>query len=116
MLEPENKEFVRLIKAVGWSQNEAARRLHMTGGGVSQICTGRVRPSKGRLNLLRLLVERENPNAIKSMKYGVEDWATDLVDDLRRMPDGQRTAVLGAMRTLVKALARRPSAAARRKG
>jgi len=70
-----NKEFIRLMKAVGWSQNETARRLHMTGGGVSQICTGRVRPSKGRLNLLQLLVERENPEAVARLNSELEVWA-----------------------------------------
>src|SRR2546422_5772741 len=107
-MEPENKEFVRLMKAAGWSQNETARRLQMTGGGVSQICTGKVRPSKGRLNLLRLLVEREKPGALKQRE--MEGWARDLLGDLRQMPEGQRSALLGAIRQMLKAIGRQRAA------
>jgi transcriptional regulator with XRE-family HTH domain len=104
MLEPENREFVRLMKAAGWSQNETARRLQMTGGGVSQICNGKIRPSKGRLNLLQLLVERERPGTMKlgREESGLEGWTRDLSRDLQQMPQGQRAAVQALIRQLMR--------------
>jgi len=102
-----NKEFIRLMKAVGWSQNETARRLHMTGGGVSQICTGRVRPSKGRLNLLQLLVERENPEAVARLNSELEVWAQDLLHNLRQMHDAQRGPILEAFKQMIRAVSKR---------
>ena len=108
-----NKEFIRLMKAAGWSQNETARRLHMTGGGVSQICTGRVRPSKGRLNLLKLLVEKENPEAVKQLNSEVEVWADDLVHNLRQMPEAQRGPLLEAIKQMMRAVSKRRGASGR---
>ncbi len=108
MLEPENREFVRLMKAAGWSQNETARRLQMTGGGVSQICTGKIRPSKGRLSLLRLLVEQEMKGTMKlgREESELEGWARDLCRDLQQMPRGQREAMQAAIMQLMKAVGR----------
>jgi len=105
-----NKEFVRLMTDVGWSQNETARRLHMTGGGVSQICTGRVRPSMGRLDLLRMLVEKENPEAVTKLDSELEYWARDLVHHLRQMPDSQRGPMLEAFKQMLRAVSKRRGA------
>src|SRR5215471_11479308 len=113
-MEALNKEFIRLMKAAGWSQNETARRLRMTGGGVSQICTGRVRPSRGRLDLLKLLVEEQNPGAVARLNSQLEVWADDLLHNLRQVPDAQRGPLLEGIRHIIRAVSKRRGAAARR--
>jgi transcriptional regulator with XRE-family HTH domain len=54
-----NKEFLALVQNAGWSQAEAARRLHLTAGAVSQICRRRTRPRAATVALLRRLVEEQ---------------------------------------------------------
>ena len=60
---PKTHEFVRLLAAAGWSQAEAARRLQITPGAVSQICNAKTQPRPSTLNLLKLILARRLADA-----------------------------------------------------
>jgi transcriptional regulator with XRE-family HTH domain len=58
-MKKESREFVRLLKTANWSQADAARKLQITPGAVSQICSGTTRPRPVTLKLLRVLVAQK---------------------------------------------------------
>ena len=58
-MKKESREFVRLLKIANWSQADAARKLQITPGAVSQICSGTTRPRAVTLKLLRVLVAQK---------------------------------------------------------
>lgn len=104
-MDPKNEEFLALIKAAGWSQAEAARRLHIRPSSVSEMCSGKIKPSTSTLNLLKLVVAGEKPDALKTHEQayagGLEPWAKDLVEELRRLPAAQREQVLPVIRHMI---------------
>lgn len=55
---PEPEILVSRAKALGWSQNEMARRARKDGGFVSRLLTGKVKAPGVYLKLVRV-VERE---------------------------------------------------------
>ena len=98
-------EFVSLMKAAGWSQAETARRLQITPGAVSQICNGKTVPRPATLNLMKLLIGKENPNALEShetsTRAGLEPWAKQLVETLQRLPENDRDRLLAPIRAMI---------------
>ena len=98
------RKFVRLIQQAGWSQAETARRLHITPGAVSQICTGRTQPRTATLNLLQLMVNRgDSDSPLHSNATGpLMPWEAGLVNELRRVPLKKREALLAAFRPLIR--------------
>ena len=105
-LKPKSKRFVRLIQKAGWSQAEAARRLDITPGAVSQICTGRTQPGSATLNLLQLLMRRSDPEPeLHSTQTGsLIPWEMEMLNELRRVPHQKRESLLTAFRLLIHAL------------
>jgi transcriptional regulator with XRE-family HTH domain len=102
-MDPKTVEFKRLVVAAGWSQAEAARRLNITPGAVSQIFSGNTRPRQALLSLLRILAR---PPAKK--KKTPEDqpaeprtpWEIELLACIRNLSDSQRQLVLRLAREL----------------
>jgi len=76
-VDPLKKEFVDLLKAVGWTQAEAARQLAMTSGAVNQIVNPNspVRPSGTTLRLFKLMVASARPEAINSRTLELKETA-----------------------------------------
>ena len=105
---PQVPEFVRLLTAAGWSQAEAARRLQITPGAVSQICSGKTLPRPALLNLLKLLVAPVNPEAFKRHEKAalsrLEPWESELLAELRKLPPTQREWVATMIRQMIKGL------------
>jgi transcriptional regulator with XRE-family HTH domain len=105
---PKAHEFARLLAVVGWSQAEASRRLQITPGAVSQICSGKTQPRASTLNLLRLMVARENPKALAMHQAerwrALEQWEKDLLDDLRQLPDQHRQRLLPIFKQMIRAM------------
>ncbi len=103
------QEFARLIIAAGWSQAEAARRLRITPGAVSQICSGKTRPRDSTLNLLKLMVARENPEALalhdSAMSPPLEAWEMELLTEMRRLPEAERQRLLPLIKQMIRAMA-----------
>jgi transcriptional regulator with XRE-family HTH domain len=107
-VDPKTEEFVRLIGAAHWTQAEAARRLQMTPGAVSQICSGRTRPRASTLNLLKMIMGAEHPEILsqheRNRATGLAPWESELLDSLRRLPEAKRERLLPAFKELIKAM------------
>jgi transcriptional regulator with XRE-family HTH domain len=102
-LDRKTAEFNRLLAASGWSQAEAARRLKITPGAVSQICNGRTRPHGSTLNLFRLMIGRHKGGA--ALKDGaaqpLEAWERQVLGALRGMSDRRREQLLPALMQMI---------------
>lgn len=106
-MDPKAQEFVRLIAAAGWSQAEAARRLNITPGAVSQICSGRTRPRAATLNLLKLILVHEKRQGLalrESAGPAPRQWERQLLEDLRRLPEPQRERLLAVIKDMIRAM------------
>jgi transcriptional regulator with XRE-family HTH domain len=97
-LDAKIEEFLSLMKASGWSQAEVARQLHITPGAVSQICTGKIRPRPGTLNMFRLVLKNKNPAMAKKLEKRdatpLKAWEREFVNLLRNMPEADRRRFL----------------------
>jgi transcriptional regulator with XRE-family HTH domain len=96
---PRAREFARLLKAAGWSQAEAARRLQLTRGAVSQILSGRTNPRASTLNLLRLLA-RDQSAAPPEATVPMQEWERQFLDQIRDLPADRRKQALELIRDL----------------
>jgi transcriptional regulator with XRE-family HTH domain len=105
-------EFNALVAASGWSQAEIARQLQITPGAVSQLCSGATRPRAATLNLLRMILGREKPQALRNnARVMTAAWENRLLARLRGLPAAERDPLLGVFHKMIDLL---PSA--RRRG
>ena len=106
-LKTRSRQFVRLIELAGWSQAETARRLDLSPGAVSQICSGKSEPRGATLQLLKLLSQgpasRQTPAQPSPQR--LTSWEMDLIRRLRKIPPRQREPLLNAFDTILKATA-----------
>lgn len=56
-----NNEFARLLRVSGWTQAEAARRLHLSPATVSLYLSGHTRPSVTVIQLFKLMLGDTSP-------------------------------------------------------
>lgn len=89
----------------GWSQAEAARRLDITPGAVSQIVSGATRPRQLLINLLRLIVREPQQGAAVKTKHSPPNKQPraieiELLANFRRLPESQQQLVLKLAREL----------------
>jgi len=98
-------QFRKLVKAAGWSQAKVARRLQITPGAVSQLCSGRVRPRASTLELLRLVIEEEKRLKLSdhAALAKLKPWETQLLELMGRLPKPRRDWVLAGFKALIKA-------------
>lgn len=111
------KEFVELMKVVGWTQAEVARQLCMTSGAVNQIVNPNspVRPSLTTLRLFKLMVAGERPEAMNArtleLKEGAEPGLTEperrLLESVRAVAEGDLPLLHAVLRSVVAAFASR---------
>jgi transcriptional regulator with XRE-family HTH domain len=98
-------EFLRLLHHAGWSQAEAARRLQITPGAVSQICSGRTQARASTLNLLRLMVAQDLAAARRARKSdprpAAPSWEEELLAPIRRLPESSRHRLLAALKPMI---------------
>lgn len=96
-------EFMRLLEAAGWTQAEAARRLQVTPGAISQICSGRTQPRPSTLNLLRLMVAAETQTGARPVRAKPPGpaWEADLLEPLRRMAPPERDKLLRVLKPII---------------
>ena len=99
-------QFLKMVRAVGWSQAKVARRLKITPGAVSQLCSGRTRPRAATLELLRLVIEEEKREALNlggnAPSGGLEGWQAQLLESLGRLPKAHRDRLLAGFSALIK--------------
>jgi DNA-binding XRE family transcriptional regulator len=101
---PLKKEFIEYYKRSGWTQAEAARQLELTRGGVNGIITGPTVPSLATVKLFKLLLESQAPTSTKT-KEGPptkEDWAEELLTELRKLDEPSRARLVPAIRELLR--------------
>lgn len=75
------EEFLALLQASGWSASEAARRLHLDRSNISQYKSGGS-PSKQTLELFKLILAQEKPEAIGPSHMQLRDVPLHAVDDM----------------------------------
>ena len=64
-MSPENREFIALKDACGWSGSEIARRLDLSAGAVSQFLNGVTKPSSQTINFFKLILTHEMPEVLQ---------------------------------------------------
>jgi transcriptional regulator with XRE-family HTH domain len=117
-LHPLKKQFNDLVAASGLSQAEIARLINMTRGGVNGIVTGESVPSVATVQLLKLALMAENPNALRPAgktsqtpesveAYSPHGWANDLLNELGQLDHTDRDALILALRAVVRAWPRK---------
>ena len=107
-MDPKTEIFLALMKASGWSQAEVARQLHITPGAVSQICSGKILPKAGTLNLFKMILGIKDPEALKAYERSIsknQAWERELVEALQSLPDKDRQRVLVPIKAMIKAMA-----------
>ncbi len=108
-MHPRKKEFIELFEASGWTQAEAARQLGISRGGVNGIVTGETIPSEITMRLFRLIMISEKPEVIGAKETAKiradlgEDWAGELMDELRRIEPDQREHLVAALKEVARA-------------
>jgi transcriptional regulator with XRE-family HTH domain len=101
-------EFIRLFEASGWTQAEVARKLHITRGAVSQLCSGQTRPHERTLDLFRIALSRIKPEVPGMFDPGrfldLPAWVVDLIEALRKLSEKDRECVLKPIQQIITAL------------
>jgi transcriptional regulator with XRE-family HTH domain len=101
-MDPKNKKFIALLKVSGWSQAEAARRLEITPGAVSQICHGRTRPGTRTLRLFEIILGRRKSQALQpSENPSFSKDELELVGIFRKFSENKRQRFLTIIRAFV---------------
>ena len=103
-MEQENREFMQLLEASGWSQAEAARRLHLAPSNISQYKSNTNRPSRQVLELFKLLLLSENSSALKANASKATE-SVRLLDseerELAKLPPDEREEVIKLVRDVL---------------
>src|SRR5208282_5714266 len=115
-MDPEKAEFKRLIDLMGWSQSEAARRLHKTPGAVNHLVNPDHpnKPTQTTLQLLKLIIASERPDLFETafeLKEGQAGPKPDhsklsskerrLIEMLRRAPPAMQERVYAVIRAVL---------------
>jgi transcriptional regulator with XRE-family HTH domain len=111
-MDPLKEEFARLVAIMGWNQSETARQLHMSAAAVSNLMNPNHsnRPRPTTLQLLKLIVSGEHPEAIEPRHFKLkgkpgmgtslsvrEDYLDarerKLITDIRRLTDNEQETI-----------------------
>lgn len=110
-VKPENKEFIALVNAAGWTPAEAARRLDLGRSSTSRFMTGEITPSPPVMKLLKLILANEMPRTLTAAQELREEapakWEREVIDELSELRLEDRDRVIDVMRTMVKGLPKR---------
>jgi hypothetical protein len=115
-MDPEKAEFKRLIDLMGWSQSEAARRLHKTPAAVNHLVNPAHpnKPTQTTLQLLKLIIASERPELFETafeLKEGpagpkpnhtkLSQKERALVEMLRRAPAEEQERVYAVIKAML---------------
>jgi hypothetical protein len=111
-MDPLKEEFARLAAIMGWNQSETARQLHMSAAAVSNLMNPNHsnRPRPTTLQLLKLIVSSEHPDAIEPRHFKLkgkpapgsslavrEDYLSarerKLITDIRRLNEHEQETI-----------------------
>src|ERR1700683_480616 len=105
-MDPEKAEFKRLIELMGWSQTEAARRLHKTPSAINHLVNPDHPnlPTQTMMQLLKLIIASERPDLINPQTFELKETGPganqafahlsprerELIESLKRLPPGEQ--------------------------
>ena len=111
-MDPLKEEFARLVAIMGWNQSETARQLHMSAAAVSNLMNPQHsnRPRPTTLQLLKLIVSGEHPEAIEPRHFKLKGKPASgaslsvrqdyldarerkLITDIRRLSDHEQETI-----------------------
>jgi plasmid maintenance system antidote protein VapI len=74
-MDAEKEEFKRLIDLMGWSQTEAARRLHKTPSAINHLLNPNHpnKPTQTMMQLLKLIITSERPDLVNPQTYELKE-------------------------------------------
>ena len=74
-MDAEKAEFKRLIELMGWSQTEAARRLHKTPSAINHLINPEHsnKPTQTTMQLLKLIIASERPYLINTQTFELKE-------------------------------------------
>lgn len=103
-MHPRKLEFIELFEKSGWNQAETARELDMTRGGLNGIITGPTVPSAALLKFFKMVLAASGRVSILSDSPSANPWSSDLVNELRGLPEHQRDKLITAFRQIAKVI------------
>jgi transcriptional regulator with XRE-family HTH domain len=108
-MDPNNIEFIAMVKLSGWSQAEVARQLHLTPGAVSQMFHGKTRPGPRTLQLFKMLLSKRDRSEFKRLERMtvLEPLEWEVVACMRRLHQAQRERFFEALKLLVESFSSR---------
>lgn len=131
-MDPLKEEFARLVAIMGWNQSETARQLHMSAAAVSNLMNPNHsnRPRPTTLQLLKLIVSGEHPEAIEPRHFKLkgkpapgaplsvrEDYLSarerKLITDIRRLGEHEQETIYKVVYAMI--FQAMPHGAARKK-
>jgi transcriptional regulator with XRE-family HTH domain len=123
IMEPEKAEFKRLLELMGWSQTEAARRLHITPSAINHLVNPDHpnSPTQTMMQLLKLIIASERPDLINAQTFefkptvpGAKLPATQLsprerrlIEGLRQLPSAEQGKIYAVTEALLRATVRK---------
>lgn len=102
-----NEEFLRLLRVSRWHQARAARELGLNTSTVSRYRSGETTPSIQVLRLFAgLIAEPLVIGGVSSQQLSdgprwLEDWESELIHQVRRIPPENRKRVVNAFREIL---------------
>jgi plasmid maintenance system antidote protein VapI len=122
-MEPEKAEFRRLIELMGWSQTEAARRLHKTPSAINHLVNPDHpnQPTQTMMQLLKLIIASERPDLINPQTYELKEAASgyksahphltqrerELLEGLKQLPLEEQDRLYSIINAFLQATSRR---------
>src|SRR5580700_9794526 len=122
-MDPEKTEFRRLIELMGWSQTEAARRLHNTPSAIDQVVNRDHpnQPTQTMMQLLKLIIASERPDLINAQTYELKETAEgaklpiaqlsarerELIEGLKQLPPAEQEKIYAVIEVMLRATGRK---------
>jgi transcriptional regulator with XRE-family HTH domain len=122
-MDPDKAEFRRLIELMGWSQTEAARRLHKTPSAINHLVNPDHpnKPTATMMQLLKLIIASERPDLMNAYTfefnespptpYGGAPRLTarelDVINGLKQLPPAEQEKVYAIIKALLGTIGRK---------
>jgi plasmid maintenance system antidote protein VapI len=122
-MDSEKSAFKRLIEIMGWSQTEAARRLHKTPSAINHLVNPDHpnKPTRTMMQLLKLIIASERPDLIDAQTYELKEAAPgtkpnavqlspkerELLEKLKQLPPAEQEKVYAVIDALLRAIGRK---------
>jgi transcriptional regulator with XRE-family HTH domain len=119
-MDPEKAEFKRLIELMGWSQTEAARRLHKSPSAINHLVNPAHpnKPTRTMMQLLHIIMASERPDLPNPQASGPKGAAKGgkpdvfrlsprergLIERLRRVPRTDKDKVYAIIEALLRSI------------